>query len=96
MNNETDVSIKFKNQITGEKKLERYAEQLKIVNAVLKGMDTSKVKDVESSSSTIKDIAKSTNEMSRRTKIAFDYALVSRFASGIKRLASSFGSLAKF
>lgn len=95
MNNETDVSIKFKNQITGEKKLERYAEQLKIVNAVLKGMDTSKVKDVESSASTIKDIAKSTNEMSRRTKIAFDYALVSRFASGIKRLASSFGSLTK-
>ena len=31
MNNETDVSIKFKNSITGEKKLKEYAETLKTI-----------------------------------------------------------------
>ena len=92
---DTEVSINFKNSITGEKKLKEYAENLKIVNAILKGMDTSKVKDIESSASELKDIAKSTKDIEKRSKIAFNYGVITKFASGLKRLASSFGSLTK-
>lgn len=60
MNEQTEVSIKFANKITNEKKLVQYAETLKKVNTFLTSIDTGKAKAVE-------DVAKSTNKMSNKS-----------------------------
>lgn len=60
MNDQTEVSIKFVNKITGEKQLQKYAESLKMVNTFLTSIDTGKAKAVE-------DVAKSTNKMANKS-----------------------------
>lgn len=95
MNNDTEVSIKFKNQVTGEKKLKEYAETLKVVNSVLSGMNTSLVKDIETSAKATKDITKDVSSMSKKVGIAFNYSLITKFAGGIRKLGSSFSALTK-
>ena len=95
MNNDTEVSIKFKNQVTGEKKLKDYAETLKHINSILLGLNSKSTKDLDASAKNTKDISGDISNISRKTNIAFNYNLISKFASGIKRLASSFGSLTK-
>ena len=42
MNNQTDVSIKFKNSVTGEEKLKRYSTTLLTIKSVLSGIDIKK------------------------------------------------------
>ena len=47
MDNQTTVSIKFTNSVTGQKKLEQYAETLKTINSFLAAVDTGKSKALE-------------------------------------------------
>ena len=47
MNNETQVSIKFTNSVTGQKKLEQYAETLKKINTFFNSIDSSKAKEID-------------------------------------------------
>ena len=93
--NDAEVSIKFKNQVTGEKKLEKYANTLKQINNVLSGMDIGITKQLENSASNIKQIDKNVDDMSNQIGIAFNFAAVTRFAGAIKRLGAGFTSLAK-
>ena len=58
MNNQTDVSIRFKNYVDGEKKLERYAETLTKINSALAGIDKGKAKEVEQVANNIKQVDK--------------------------------------
>ena len=59
MNDQTEVSIVFKNKITDQDKLEKYAESLKKVNSFLTSIDTGKAKAVE-------DVAKNTNKFASK------------------------------
>lgn len=57
MDNQTTVSIKFTNNVTGQKKLEEYAETLKMINSFLSSIDIGK-------SSALEQAAKNTNNIS--------------------------------
>ena len=93
--NDAEVSIKFNNKVTGEGKLKKYAESLKIINSVLSGMNTGVIKQIDSSANDIKNIAKDTESTSKRVKLAFDYALITKAASAIKKVGAGFSKLAK-
>jgi hypothetical protein len=60
MNDQTEVSIQFKNSITKQKALKEYVESLKQINSYLSAIDTGKAKAVE-------DVAKSTNKMANKS-----------------------------
>lgn len=59
MNDQTEVSIVFKNKITNQEKLEKYAESLKKVNSFLTSIDSGKAKAVE-------QVAKNTNKFASK------------------------------
>lgn len=92
---DAEVSIKFDNKVTGEGKLKKYAESLKVINSVLAGMNTATIKDIESSADAIQSIAKNTETTSNKIKLAFNFSLLTRAASAFKKLGSAFTSMAK-
>ena len=47
--NQTEVSIRFKNYVNGEKKLEKYAETLSKIRSVTSGIDNGMIKNIEKS-----------------------------------------------
>lgn len=93
--NDTEVSIKFKNSITNEKRLEKYAETLTKINSMLNGFNTGTIRQIESSSNSMSSIAQATTETSEKISTAFNVATITRFAGAIKKLGASFTSLAK-
>lgn len=95
MNSEAEVSLKFKNQITGEKKLKEYAETLTKINSVLSGIDKGVTKDLDKAASNTKDLGGSISNISNKVGAAFNYGLITKFAGAIKKLGSGFTSLAK-
>lgn len=88
MNNQTDVSIRFSNSITGEKKLEKYAQTLSTIKSVMAGIDTGVGKELEKSASNTKDIANDISTMSNITKLAFNYSTVREFSRMVSRTVS--------
>lgn len=89
MNNETEVSLKFKNSITGEKKLERYVENLKIINSVARGVNSSNLKNIDSSASSLKNIEASTKSISKSasvTKLSAALSIMKQVANVVKKL----------
>ena len=66
MDNQTTVSIKFTNSVTGQKKLEQYAETLKMVNSFLTSIDTGKSKALEQTAKNTTNI--SSNETKENVK----------------------------
>lgn len=95
MNNQTDVSIRFSNSVTGEKKLEKYKDTLTQINSVLKGMDTGAMKSIDQVAKGTKSTNEDIKDISRRTKAAFNYNVVTKFAYGLKRVVSTMSSLTK-
>lgn len=95
MSNETEVSLKFKNQITGEKKLKEYAETLSKINSVLSGINKGAVSDLDKAATGTKDLGQGVSNISNKVSSAFNYGLITKFAGAIKRLGSGFTSLAK-
>lgn len=93
--NDTEVSIKFKNSITGEKKLEKYAEQLKIINSVLSGLDAGKIKQLQDSASSIQSMDSNVKDLRNQASAAFDYLKITKFYGAIKKLGAGFASLSK-
>lgn len=59
MDNQTTVSIKFTNSVTGQKKLEQYAETLKTINSFLAAVDTGKSKALEQAARSTESISSS-------------------------------------
>lgn len=87
--NDTEVSITFKNGVTGEKKLERYVENLKIINAVSKGMNTGALKNIDSSASSLKNIEGSTKNISKAasvSKLSATLTILKEVANVVKKL----------
>ena len=93
MDNQTSVSIKFINSVTGEKKLEKYAETLKTINAVLSGMNTGQSKMLDESAKATSSVSKDIKEIGQRTKIAFNFNAVKSFANGLGKIAKSMAQL---
>lgn len=93
--NDAEVSIKFKNQVTGEKKLEKYAESLKVISSVLKGIDTGMARQIESSASDIKDIATSTSKINKNTTTMFNFTKIKIGLGLIKKLGAVLTSTSK-
>lgn len=93
MNNETDVSIKFKNYVTGEKKLEKYAQTLSLINSVMSGFNTNTSKSLEKSATDTKEIAKDVSTMKNITKLAFNYSTIREFSRMLNRTVTEMARL---
>lgn len=92
MNNETSVSIKFSNSITGEKKLEKYAETLNKINSILNAIDTGKAKGLENS---LKEPEKDANKLEKGLSTAFNTAKITAFISSINKLTKTISGYTK-
>ena len=93
MNNATDIGISFKNSVTGEKKLEKYAETLSRINSALAGIDKGKVKEVEQTAKSFKEIEK-TNEKVKNVKGGlFDVATITALVHSFKSLTQTFSKM---
>lgn len=95
MDNQTSVSIKFSNSVTGEKKLEKYASTLRTINSVLSGMNTSASKNVDSVASGTKDTSNELGKIGSRVKIAFDVSAIKMFARGVYSAVKSLAEMTK-
>lgn len=80
MNSDTEVSIKFRNSVTGEKKLKEYAETLKTIRSVVSGIDKGMIKEVEGTAQKTSDIAKDLKSIESKTTTAFNYSAIRTFA----------------
>lgn len=90
MNNE--VSLQFKNSITGEKKLEKYKETLTQINSILNGLNTNTAKELETSANSTKTISADVKNIANKTNIAFNYTTIRTFTRSLQRLTQSMGS----
>lgn len=93
MNNQTDVSIKFKNYVSGEKKLKQYAETLTQIKSVLKGIDTGTAKQLEKSATSTKETSEAVKNIDRHVKTAFNYTAVREFSRALQRTFSEMSRL---
>lgn len=89
---DNEVSIKFKNSITGESKLEKYKETLTQIGSVLNGLNTGTAKDLEQSASSTKSISKDVKDIANKTNIAFSFTTIRSFTRGLQRLTQAMGS----
>ena len=92
MNNETSVSIKFSNSVTGEKKLEKYAETLSKINSILGAIDTGKAKGMENS---LKEPTKDANKLEKGLSTAFNTAKITTFIASINKLTKTMSGYTK-
>ena len=93
MNNQTDVSIKFKNSVTGEKKIEKYVETLSKIKSVLDGIDKGTMQQIDSSAKDIGKMSDSSKEMSKNFNLAFDYTALRTFARGLSKVVEGFTAM---
>ena len=96
--NDTEVSIKFKNSVTGEKKLEKYVEQLKTINACAKGMNTGSLKSLDAGASDLKSVAASTKSIAGSASVSkFSAALtiIKEVINVVKKLGQVMVSTSK-
>lgn len=92
MNNETDVSIRFRNYVSGEGKLEKYAQTLAKIKSVTDGLNKKTLVAIEDGSKNTKNINEETSKMSKNINTAFNYTVVREFTRGLK---SAFTTLSK-
>lgn len=88
MNNESEVSIKFRNSITGENKLKEYAKTLQKIHSVLSSMEQGKIKQMEQSATQMGNISGQADKMAKKVNIAFNYGALRLFASSLTRVYS--------
>lgn len=88
MDNNAEVSIKFKNSITGENKLKQYAETLQKIQSVLSSMEQGKIKQMEQSANSIRSISNETDKMASKVNLAFNYGALRMFANSLSRVYS--------
>lgn len=92
MNNETSVSIKFSNSVTGEKKLERYAETLSKINSIVNAIDTGKAKGMENA---LKEPTKDAGKLEKGLSTAFNTAKITTFIASINKLTKTISGYTK-
>lgn len=91
MNNQTDVSIRFKNYVDDEKKLERYAQTLAQIKSVTDGLNTGVANSLVQSAKDTKNISKDVSTMAKLSKTAFNYSTIREFTRSINRLITAYG-----
>lgn len=89
--NDKTVSMRFENKVTGEKKLEKYAETLQKIQAFSKGIDTGAVNQLKSGASSTKSITDDTKTLSKYASAAFNAGGIIVFTKALKTLASETG-----
>ena len=92
--NQTEVSIRFKNYVNGEKKLEKYAETLAKIRSVTSGIDNGMIKNVKESATSTEKINKDVKDMSKYIKLAFNYTTVREFSRALNRVFTTMSNLA--
>ena len=93
--NDAEVSIKFKNKVTNEKALEKYAETLTKINSVLSGINTGAAKQLQSGASSVNQIDADVSDLNTKVGTAFNVLAITKYAGAIKKLGAGFTSLAK-
>lgn len=100
MNNQTDVSIKFKNSVTGEEKLKRYSTTLLTIKSVLSGIDIKKTDQIKQAASSTKDMTSQVEKTSevadvlgKKLDAAFNVGVIKRFGSA---LGNTYKNIIKF
>ncbi len=83
MNSDTEVSIRFRNSVTGEKKLKEYADTLKTIRSVVSGIDKGMIKEVEDTAQKTSDIAKDLKSIESKTTTAFNYSAIRTFGRAL-------------
>lgn len=92
MDNQTTVSIQFKNSVRGEKNLEKYAETLQKINGSLNAIDIGKSKELDSQ---IKYGSKETKKMAKNFNTAFDISKFHNIARSFERLITTISKYTK-
>ena len=92
--NQTEVSIRFKNYVNGEKKLEKYAETLSKIRSVTSGIDNGMIKNIEKSATSTEKINEDVKDMSKYIKLAFNYTTVREFSRALQRTFTVMSNLA--
>lgn len=100
MDNQTTISLKFANSVTGQKKLQQYAETLKVVNSFLTAIDTGKAKALEQASKQTKDISnRETNSniknVSETLKSAFNTGKIVAFSKVFGKFVKDISSFTR-
>lgn len=89
MNNDTEVSIRFRNSVTGEKKLKEYSETLTKIRSVISGIDKGMLKEIETTADQTKEINKTLEKMDKKVNLAFNYTAVRTFARAMMNLTKA-------
>ena len=92
MDNQTSVSIKFENKVTGEKKLERYAETLQKINGFLSAIDIGKTKEIEKY---LKNTNSETGKMAKNFNTAFNIGKFSKILSTFQNMVTTITKFTK-
>ena len=96
MNNETTISLRFKNYVNGQKKLEEYVKYLKQANTLLNSMDKNKINDItrniKASTDKLKEQRKEVEDSNKKKDLLFDTAKITTFIHTINRLARTMSS----
>lgn len=93
MDNQTDVSIKFKNSVTGEKKLEKYVQTLSQIKSVLGSIDKGAAQQIEDSAKSTKSVSKDMDKMSKNFNLAFNYTALRTFARSLGHVVEGFSAM---
>lgn len=91
MNDETKITVSFKNNVGGEAKLEKYRKTLLDINSVLGSMNTGAAREIETSAANTKSIATDVSKLAKQGTIAFNYTTVRAFGRAIKNVATHMG-----
>ena len=92
--NQTEVSIRFKNYVNGQKKVEEYSKTLSKIRNALKGIDTGKAKELENSAKSTNEINDDIKDMADKVKIAFNYTAIREFSRALQRTFTVMSNLA--
>lgn len=91
--NQNEVSFKFKNSITGEKKLEKYAETLLKIKSISKGINKASIKEISDGATNVAKFNKETSKTESLVSKAFQIGSVTAFVNVLKTAVKTIGSL---
>lgn len=83
MANETKVAINFKNNVSGQTKIDKLAKSLKDVQMALYGIDKGTLSKVGSASNELKNVNNEAKNLDSGLKKAFDTSFVKKFTSAL-------------
>lgn len=100
MNNETDISLKFTNSVTGQTKLEQYAKTLETMQSLLNAIDTGKLVAIEQAAQSTKQLTstttkQNTDSLGNSFKTAFNAVSLVVFAKTLKNVTTQLFSFTK-